>query len=101
MRRSHWVTTQLLGDGQSGQACRTAGTLLLLSPPIAQALHQLGEPTFTIADGKSVDWRADFYTALTAKGVKGKNDNQLFWVNEIQKFAEGIPHITTAFVIRS
>ena len=55
--------------------------------------------TMTLKDGRTVDWRRDLFDAVSkrAKTEGGKT----YWVNEQDRWAEGMPVLTTSYVLRS
>lgn len=60
--------------------------------------------TLDLGNGRVVDWRADLFASIAAKaqhvdldgGTKGA-----FWINSAPRWAEGMPHLTTAYILRA
>jgi squalene-hopene/tetraprenyl-beta-curcumene cyclase len=60
----------------------------------ARAMGALGKPTFTDADGKSHDWKAELAEALARR-----QDANGGWANKDDRFMEGDPNIVTSFAL--
>jgi squalene-hopene/tetraprenyl-beta-curcumene cyclase len=60
----------------------------------ARTMATLGEPTFTDADGKAHDWRAELVAALARRQSEDGS-----WVNPADRFMEGDPNLVTAYAL--
>jgi len=60
----------------------------------ARAMAALGKPTFTDADGKVHDWKAELTAALAKR-----QDASGSWVNNDDRFMEGDPNIVTSYAL--
>jgi squalene-hopene/tetraprenyl-beta-curcumene cyclase len=80
----HYTVDDNPGLGQQG--------LYYYYQAFAKAMAMLGKPTFTDAEGRSHDWRAELFAAL----AKRQNANGS-WVNPADRFLEGDPNIVTSY----
>ena len=69
---------------------------------MAKTFKSLGKTEITLADGSVADWRVDMLAAIkkrtqTVKLEDGKQG--LYWVNEADRWAEGVPHLVTAYIL--
>lgn len=60
----------------------------------AKVMNSLGSPTFTDAEGKARDWRADLINAIAKR-----QNAEGAWVNSSDRFMEGDPNLVTAYVL--
>jgi squalene-hopene/tetraprenyl-beta-curcumene cyclase len=71
---------------------------------MGRTFAMLKTDTLDLGNGKIVDWRADLFAAIKPKaqivdldgGVKGA-----FWINSAPRWAEGMPHLTTSYMLRA
>lgn len=71
---------------------------------MGRTFAMLKTDTLDLGNGRVVDWRADLFAQIKAKaqhadldgGVKGA-----FWINSAPRWAEGMPHLTTAYMLRA
>jgi squalene-hopene/tetraprenyl-beta-curcumene cyclase len=54
----------------------------------------------TLAGGRTVDWRADLFAAIKSK-AKPSPAGGVFWVNDADRWAEGIPQLVTAYTVKA
>lgn len=54
---------------------------------------------FQLKDGRTVDWRADLFAAIS-KRARIEND-QASWINPVDRWAEGVPVLVTSYVLKS
>ena len=69
---------------------------------LAKTFNMLGKTELALPDGTVVDWRVDLLAAIkkrtsTVKMPNGKDG--LYWVNQADRWAEGVPHLVTAYVL--
>ncbi len=74
------------GQGQRG--------LYYYYQTFAKAMALLGKPTLVDAQGKEHDWRAELIAALAKRQAANGS-----WVNPVDRFMEGDPHIVTSFAL--
>jgi len=80
----HYSLEENPGMGQAG--------LFYYYQTFAKALSLLGKPTFTDAEGKAHDWKAELVAALARRqGPDGS------WVNPADRFMEGDPNLVTPY----
>ncbi len=66
-------------------------------------MHALKLNTFTLADGKTVDWRADLFAAIKAHGKEiplGDKKGMMF-MNDAPRWGECFPTLATAYLIKA
>lgn len=87
-----------LGNGRERQGLFHSQALA------ARALDLLASPTITLPDGRTADWRADLFAAVSARAHEAKLADgtvAAYWLNDEQRWAEGIPHLCTAYAVRA
>lgn len=84
--RRHYTFAENPGLGDAG--------LYYYFHTAAKALDVLGEDSFTDAEGKAHDWRAELSDVILAKQ---KPDGS--WVNENVRWMEGDPNLVTAYAL--
>ena len=60
--------------------------------------------TIDLGNGRIVDWRSDLFASITSKAQHMTLDNgrkAAFWINSAPRWAEGMPHLTTAYMLRA
>ena len=60
--------------------------------------------TLDLGNGRIVDWRADLFAHIKAKAQTVKLDDgtsAAFWINSAPRWAEGMPHLTTSYMLRA
>ena len=71
---------------------------------MARTFSLLKTNTLDLGKGRIVDWRADLYASIV-KRVQRKTlaDGKVvaFWLNSAPRWAEGMPHLTTAYMLRA
>ncbi|MFW5751223.1 MAG: prenyltransferase/squalene oxidase repeat-containing protein, partial [Planctomycetota bacterium] len=65
---------------------------------MAKTWTMAGKDTIELPDGTVVDWRGDLFKAIAARAVPVGED-QVFWINDMDRWAEGIPNLTTAYML--
>ncbi len=65
---------------------------------MAKTWTMAGKKTIELADGTVVDWRGDLFKAISDRAVP-VGDDQVFWINDMDRWAEGIPNLTTAYML--
>ena len=63
----------------------------------------LKTPTLDLGNGKTVDWRGDLFAAIKAKvqtAPLADGKTGAFWINSAPRWAEGMPHLTTSYMLR-
>ena len=71
---------------------------------MGRTFAMLKTDTLDLGNGRVVDWRGDLFASISAKaqhvdldgGAKGA-----FWINSAPRWAEGMPHLTTAYMLRA
>ncbi|MBX6312800.1 MAG: terpene cyclase/mutase family protein [Isosphaeraceae bacterium] len=84
--KKHYTLEENPGLGQQG--------LYYYYQTFAKAMALLGQPTFTDAEGKAHDWRADLIAALAKRQ---RPDGS--WFNEVDRFMEGDPNLVTSYCL--
>lgn len=63
----------------------------------------LDQQTMALPDGQEVDWRSDLYQAIKQRAtvIDGPDGSPALalWINDMPRWAEGIPHLTTAYIL--
>lgn len=65
----------------------------------SKTFEKLKTGPITRTDGSTVDWRRDLFDALKKRAKT--EDGKTWWVNEQDRWAEGMPVLTTSYVLRS
>ena len=80
----HYSVDENPGLGQAG--------LFYYYQNFAKALSLVGKPTFTDAQGKAHDWKAELTAALAKRQAPEGS-----WVNPADRFMEGDPNLVTSY----
>lgn len=80
----HYSVDENPGLGQAG--------LFYYYQTFAKALSLVGKPTFTDAQGKAHDWKAELTAALAKRQAPEGS-----WVNPADRFMEGDPNLVTSY----
>ena len=67
---------------------------------LAKTYDLLNQGPFTLADGKVVDWRADLFAAIKTR-AKTAPAGGIYWMNDADRWAEGIPTLVTAYTVKA
>lgn len=70
---------------------------------MGRTFAMLKTPTLDLGNGKTVDWRGDLFAAIKAKAQTTKladGTTGAFWINSAPRWAEGMPHLTTSYMLR-
>ena len=65
---------------------------------MAKTFDILEKVELTLPDGTKADWRSDLFNALKSRATPLGEDS-VMWINDMPRWAEGIPHLTTAYVL--
>lgn len=68
----------------------------------ATAFDLLGSPTVTLPDGRQVDWRADLWTAVSARAnpvALPDGRSGAYWINTAPRWAEDTPALCTTYAL--
>ena len=65
---------------------------------MAKTFDILEKAELTLPDGSKADWRSDLYHALNERATH-LGETGTIWINDMPRWAEGIPHLTTAYVL--
>jgi squalene-hopene/tetraprenyl-beta-curcumene cyclase len=84
--RKNYTLDENPGMGQGG--------LYYYYQAFAKTMDALGEPTFTDAQGRAHNWRAELAAALVKRQAADGS-----WVNPADRFMEGDPNLVTAFAL--
>ena len=60
--------------------------------------------TIDLGNGRVVDWRNDLFAAIISKAqpiILEDGTKAAFWINSAPRWAEGMPHLTTAYMLRA
>ncbi len=66
---------------------------------VAKTFEKLHAGPMELKDGSTVDWRRDLFDAISTR-AKIEGDTAQ-WVNDQDRWAEGMPVLTTSYVLRS
>ena len=66
---------------------------------MAKTYELLGKKQLNI-NGQTVDWRSDLYQAIVDR-AQSTPEGHLFWINDMKRWGEGLPHLTTAYMLVS
>lgn len=71
---------------------------------MARTFSMLKTTTIDLGNGRVVDWRTDLFASII-KRVQRKTfangTTGAFWLNSSPRWAEGMPHLTTAYMLRA
>lgn len=70
---------------------------------MGRTFAMLKAPTLDLGNGKTVDWRGDLFAAIKAKvqtAPLADGKTGAFWINSAPRWAEGMPHLTTSYMLR-
>lgn len=59
--------------------------------------------TITLPDGRNVDWRADLFASIRARATPvtlADGGAGALWINAAPRWGEGVPHLSTAYMLR-
>ncbi len=65
----------------------------------SKTFSKVGSTSVELKDGRKVDWRRDLFDAVSKRAKK--DGDKAYWVNEQDRWAEGMPVLTTSYVLRS
>jgi squalene-hopene/tetraprenyl-beta-curcumene cyclase len=70
---------------------------------MGRTLHMLDIKTFTTPDGKTVDWRADLFKAISdhAIPVTAGGKPGVMWTNDAPRWGEGMPQLSTIYMLKA
>lgn len=71
---------------------------------MAKTFDLLDQGQITLPDGKQADWRADLFKAIAAHATEVKLPDgtaAVVWMNASDRWAEGIPHVTTGYLLKA
>jgi hypothetical protein len=55
----------------------------------------------TLPDGRKAVWQADLFATIKAKAKPTTNGTGVFWVNDADRWAEGLPQLVTGYTVRA
>lgn len=65
----------------------------------SKTFEKLGTKAMPLRDGRTVDWRRDLFDAISKRAnIEG---DKAHWVNAQDRWAEGMPVLTTSYMLRS
>jgi squalene-hopene/tetraprenyl-beta-curcumene cyclase len=89
-----------VNPGMAGQQRREG--LFYFYNAMARTYDLLDVTTLDLGKAGKTDWRPDLLAALKARVVKDETDPQAhFWVNDMPRWAEGVPHLTTSYMLQA
>ncbi len=95
-----WIRGAYGFDANPGMPDDTARDgLFYFYATAAKTFDLVRQQPFALADGRTADWRADLFAAITERAQRA--DSGLFWLNGAPRWGEGIPHLTTTYVIQA
>lgn len=70
---------------------------------MGRTFAMLKSPTIDLGNGRTIDWRGDLFAAIKSQAQQapladGKTGT--FWINSAPRWAEGMPHLTTSYMLR-
>jgi squalene-hopene/tetraprenyl-beta-curcumene cyclase len=66
---------------------------------MSKTFDAIDATSFELKDGTKVDWRADLFAAIKTRAkIEG---GTAYWVNDADRWAEGMPTLVTAYVLKS
>jgi hypothetical protein len=71
---------------------------------MARTFSMLKTTTLDLGNGRVVDWRADLYASILKRAQRktfADGTSGAFWLNSAPRWAEGMPHLTTAYMLRA
>lgn len=98
-----WIRTHYsVSENPRMPAGKTAQGLYYHNATLAKTLSLLRITTLDTSDGRRVDWRADLHRALRERATPvtlPDGTSACFWINADPRWAEGVPHLCTAYAI--
>jgi squalene-hopene/tetraprenyl-beta-curcumene cyclase len=71
---------------------------------MAKTFDLLDQGTLKLPDGREVDWRADLFKAIKDSATEAAlpdGTKVVVWMNGADRWAEGIPHVTTGYLLKA
>lgn len=66
---------------------------------MAKTFDILDVTVLDLPDGKKADWRIDLFNAIKERAKPSKTQGGVFWINEADRWAEGMDTITTPYLV--
>jgi len=101
----NWVKTHYQFDANPGMiAGKEHQGLFYYYTFMGKTLNLLGAKTFPDGTGKTVDWRTGLFDAISAHATPVKTPDGkdgVMWMNDAQRWGEGLPHLSTVYMIKA
>ena len=71
---------------------------------MAKTFDVLDQGLLKLPNGKEVDWRADLFAAINGASTAialPDGTAGVVWMNGADRWAEGIPHVTTGYLLKA
>ncbi len=68
---------------------------------MAKTFDLLDHGPVTLPDGRKAAWQADLFATIKAKAKPTTNGTGVFWVNDADRWAEGLPQLVTSYTVRA
>ena len=95
-----WVTRNWRTDINPGMPDdRNGQGLFYYYVAMARTFDLLDQNSITLPDGRTVDWRADLFAAISQRAIMGNAGAS--WVNKADRWQEGQPTLVTAYVVQA
>ncbi len=100
-----WVKNAYRFDANPGMASgKELQGLFHYYTLMGRTFAMLKTDTLDLGNGRVVDWRGDLFASISAKAQHVELDGGgkgAFWINSAPRWAEGMPHLTTAYMLRA
>ena len=94
-----WVKANYQFDANPGMAAgKEQQGLFYYYTTMAKTFDLTDATVIEVTGGKKADWRADLFAAIKTRAQAGK-PGQSFWINNADRWGEGMPQLVTAYTI--
>lgn len=98
-----WIAANYRVDGNPGMLPgKEAQGLFHYYALMARTFALLGRSTLALPDGRTADWRADLIKQLAGSAQHARladGSDGIYWINRANRWGEGIPILTTTYVL--
>ncbi|TVR10632.1 MAG: hypothetical protein EA401_12100 [Planctomycetota bacterium] len=96
-----WVGEHYRFDANPGMAAEhERDGLFYYYLMMAATFDVVGTTRLETPEGEA-DWRIDLFDHIRQSAIIDEDQGKAFWVNESRRWGEGIPHLTTTYMLRA
>lgn len=100
-----WVKRNYRFDANPGmQPGKERQGLFYYYMTMAKTFDLMDATSLQLADGRTVDWRADLFQAIRREATEialPDGSKGVSWINSADRWAEGMPHVTSGYLIKT